>query len=327
MPWGKKKNDKGGASAVDYRGGANAEDVPLLLVENNIPVWRQLGNDAPLYEDMMDESHSVTYDELGRAQAQSDDAEGTEGYMTIEPCAYQEPEPVRSEYLDVQPPSQPTVQQLDRDQNGRLSASDFAGLTLSDSGPADVNADNVAGLPPGWELATTADGRPYYLNHANKTTSWIRPQAGDKPNIGDYIPLPAGWEYKPQPRPHFLDHNTQTSHNEDPRPLPEGWSQRVSNTGVAFFVNHADKRTQWYHPCGQHQADAIEPKTDDQGRTYYLNHDTKESSWDNPLLRPGFFGARGAGLPVGVERKFTEDGKLYFIDHRTKLTSWTQPAH
>ena len=48
MPWGKKKNV--GASAIDYREAGNAEDAPLLVVENNIPVWRQLGNDAPLCE-------------------------------------------------------------------------------------------------------------------------------------------------------------------------------------------------------------------------------------------------------------------------------------
>lgn len=323
MPWGKKKPGKGApADEGEYEGAP-------LLVQNNIPVWQQLGNDAPLYEDIDEASHGVSYDDLGRAHAEyaeDDNSAGTEGYMTIEPCAYEAPA-VRSDYLDVQPPSQPTVQQLDRDQNGRLSASDFAGLSLEGGGPVEVNADNVVGLPAGWELATTADGRPYYMNHTNKTTSWIRPQADDKPNPGDYIPLPAGWEYKPQPRPHFLDHNTKTSHNEDPRPLPEGWTQRVANNGVAFFVHHREKRTQWYHPCGQQQADAIEAKMDAQGKTYYLNHDTKESSWDNPLLRPGFFGARGAGLPAGVERKFTEDGKLFFIDHRTKLTSWTQPPN
>jgi hypothetical protein len=30
-------------------------------------------------------------------------------------------------------------------------------------------------LPPGWEIRYTAEGKPYYLNHLDKTTSWTLP--------------------------------------------------------------------------------------------------------------------------------------------------------
>lgn len=30
-------------------------------------------------------------------------------------------------------------------------------------------------LPPGWERRFTNDGRPYYVDHTTRTTSWIKP--------------------------------------------------------------------------------------------------------------------------------------------------------
>uniref|UniRef100_A0A803XXT9 WW domain-containing protein n=1 Tax=Meleagris gallopavo TaxID=9103 RepID=A0A803XXT9_MELGA len=31
-------------------------------------------------------------------------------------------------------------------------------------------------LPDGWEQAMTQDGEIYYINHKNKTTSWLDPR-------------------------------------------------------------------------------------------------------------------------------------------------------
>jgi hypothetical protein len=62
-------------------------------------------------------------------------------------------------------------------------------------------------------MKRTEDGRAYYISHATKTTSWVKPFSGPTPRVGEYIPLPTGWEFKPEPKPHFLDHNTRTSHS------------------------------------------------------------------------------------------------------------------
>jgi len=34
-------------------------------------------------------------------------------------------------------------------------------------------------LPPGWEMATTDDGLPYFVNHNNRSTSWVDPRLTD----------------------------------------------------------------------------------------------------------------------------------------------------
>ena len=43
------------------------------------------------------------------------------------------------------------------------------------------------GLPVGWEAARTPDGREYFINHSNKTTSWTRPSLDPAPPTGYLI--------------------------------------------------------------------------------------------------------------------------------------------
>lgn len=35
---------------------------------------------------------------------------------------------------------------------------------------------SIGPLPDGWEQAMTQDGEIYYINHKNKTTSWLDPR-------------------------------------------------------------------------------------------------------------------------------------------------------
>ncbi|XP_004468616.1 protein KIBRA isoform X2 [Dasypus novemcinctus] len=78
-------------------------------------------------------------------------------------------------------------------------------------------------LPEGWEEAHDFDGKVYYIDHTNRTTSWIDPRDRyTKPlTFADCISdeLPLGWEeaYDPQVGDYFIDHNTKTTQIEDPR--------------------------------------------------------------------------------------------------------------
>uniref|UniRef100_A0A673FTF8 WW domain-containing protein n=1 Tax=Sinocyclocheilus rhinocerous TaxID=307959 RepID=A0A673FTF8_9TELE len=69
-------------------------------------------------------------------------------------------------------------------------------------------------LPEGWEEARDFDGKVYYIDHINHTTSWIDPRDRyTKPLtfadcIGDELPV--GWEeaYDPHIGAFYVDHNT-----------------------------------------------------------------------------------------------------------------------
>jgi E3 ubiquitin-protein ligase NEDD4 len=78
-------------------------------------------------------------------------------------------------------------------------------------------------LPSGWEERRTAEGRPYFVDHQTRTTTWYdprrnlaRPTAASNDALG---PLPSGWEMRltSTGRIYFVDHNTRTTAWDDPR--------------------------------------------------------------------------------------------------------------
>ncbi|KAF9013244.1 hypothetical protein BDQ17DRAFT_1536926 [Cyathus striatus] len=81
-------------------------------------------------------------------------------------------------------------------------------------------------LPPGWEERATPEGRPYFVDHHTRTTTWNDPRRNLiqqtvqrpalNPNLG---PLPSGWEMRltATGRVYFVDHNTRTTTWDDPR--------------------------------------------------------------------------------------------------------------
>ncbi|KAJ2612593.1 hypothetical protein H4S08_002628 [Coemansia sp. RSA 1365] len=99
-------------------------------------------------------------------------------------------------------------------------------------------------LPSGWEQRFTAEGRPYFVNHIARTTTWDDPRmrsnqapssnraaavAGIAGQTASRLgPLPSGWEMRltAQGRVYFVDHNTKTTTWDDPR-LPSNLDQNV----------------------------------------------------------------------------------------------------
>ncbi|KAL5533037.1 hypothetical protein ACEPAF_4813 [Sanghuangporus sanghuang] len=130
-----------------------------------------------------------------------------------------------------QRPPQPTPSQVaSRTLVDDVLESNNAGLSTSHN-PASL-ASNTNGLPPGWEQRFTPTGRPYYVDHTSRTTTWIRPP-GSAPDTGSTSgnqlgPLPAGWEMRltSTGRVYFVDHNTKTTTWDDPR-LPSSLDQNV----------------------------------------------------------------------------------------------------
>ncbi|KAL2872160.1 NEDD4 family E3 ubiquitin-protein ligase [Aspergillus lucknowensis] len=100
-------------------------------------------------------------------------------------------------------------------------------------------------LPPGWEQRTTPEGRPYFVDHNTRTTTWVDPRrqqfirmygqnAGgnnttiQQQPVSQLGPLPSGWEMRltNTARVYFVDHNTKTTTWDDPR-LPSSLDQGV----------------------------------------------------------------------------------------------------
>ncbi|KAF7298971.1 E3 ubiquitin-protein ligase [Mycena indigotica] len=91
--------------------------------------------------------------------------------------------------------------------------------------PATSNYADVP-LPMGWEERRTPEGRPYFVDHSTRSTTWVDPRRGQQPaappatvNNPNLGPLPSGWEMRltSTARVYFVDHNTKTTTWDDPR--------------------------------------------------------------------------------------------------------------
>lgn len=110
--------------------------------------------------------------------------------------------------------------------------------TPAATGPTQISAGSTTtagsgSLPNGWEERYTPEGRPYYVDHNTRTTTWVDPrrqtiirvmgpngQGSVQPQtISQLGPLPSGWEMRltSTARVYFVDHNTKTTTWDDPR--------------------------------------------------------------------------------------------------------------
>ncbi|XP_031701821.1 E3 ubiquitin-protein ligase NEDD4-like isoform X3 [Anarrhichthys ocellatus] len=88
-------------------------------------------------------------------------------------------------------------------------------------------------LPAGWEVRSAPSGRPFFINHNTKTTTWEDPR---QPKI------PVHMRKRPSLDPSDLG------------PLPPGWEERVHTDGRIFYIDHNTKITQWDDPRLQNSA-------------------------------------------------------------------------
>nr|XP_023673063.1 E3 ubiquitin-protein ligase NEDD4-like isoform X2 [Paramormyrops kingsleyae] len=81
-------------------------------------------------------------------------------------------------------------------------------------------------MPSGWEIRTTPDGRPFFIDHNSRTTTWEDPR----------LKIPAHMRRRPMLDPSDLG------------PLPAGWEERLHSDGRIFYIDHNTKTTQWEDP-------------------------------------------------------------------------------
>ncbi|KAG7201865.1 hypothetical protein KM043_004582 [Ampulex compressa] len=88
------------------------------------------------------------------------------------------------------------------------------------------------GLPPGWGMQIAPNGRVFFIDHNERSTTWIDPRTGRPSSIPNHI--------APQ--------TTPRSDLDQLGPLPEGWEERVHTDGRIFFIDHNTRTTQWEDP-------------------------------------------------------------------------------
>ncbi|NWU92760.1 NEDD4 ligase, partial [Upupa epops] len=87
-------------------------------------------------------------------------------------------------------------------------------------------------LPKGWEVRHAPNGRPFFIDHNTKTTTWEDPRL----------------------KSNALPRRKTSLDPVDLGPLPPGWEERTHTDGRIFFINHNTKKTQWEDPRLQNVA-------------------------------------------------------------------------
>ncbi|KAJ3272680.1 hypothetical protein HDV01_005316 [Terramyces sp. JEL0728] len=101
----------------------------------------------------------------------------------------------------------------------------------------------LAPLPAGFEMRHTPEGRPYFVDHNTRTTTWSDPrrgQAGRAASAGG----PTLGTTQAATQLAIAQQQSQATLG----PLPSGWEMRCTNTGRIYFVDHTSKITTWDDP-------------------------------------------------------------------------------
>uniref|UniRef100_A0A8B9KUP5 HECT-type E3 ubiquitin transferase n=1 Tax=Astyanax mexicanus TaxID=7994 RepID=A0A8B9KUP5_ASTMX len=85
------------------------------------------------------------------------------------------------------------------------------------SSPKSQHKTTHSFLPPGWEMRIAPNGRPFFIDHNSRTTTWEDPRLKYPVHMRTKGPLDPG----------------------DLGPLPPGWEERVHADGRTFYIDHS----------------------------------------------------------------------------------------
>lgn len=93
--------------------------------------------------------------------------------------------------------------------------------------------DGLGPLPTGWTQQVADNGRVFFIDHNNKTTTWTDPRTG-RPSVSPHSQHNQNSRVNPVRGPF-----AKSSAVDDLGPLPAGWEERVHRDGRIFFINHS----------------------------------------------------------------------------------------
>ncbi|XP_007556451.1 PREDICTED: transcriptional coactivator YAP1-like isoform X1 [Poecilia mexicana] len=119
-----------------------------------------------------------------------------------------------------------------------------------------INSVNVAAtpvipddvpLPEDWEMAKTPTGQRYFINHAQRSTTWQDPRLSQLQSAAAQHQIactPSHAHSFSNPAP------TTQPKNIIPEtgPLPKGWEQAVTAEGEVYYIDHIKQETTWDDP-------------------------------------------------------------------------------
>ncbi|XP_046891525.1 transcriptional coactivator YAP1 [Hypomesus transpacificus] len=131
--------------------------------------------------------------------------------------------------------SSPASLQLGAVPSGSLASMAPAGAPPQHLRQSSYEIPDDVPLPPGWEMAKTASGQRYFLNHLDQSTTWQDPRKAllQMNQAAPASPVPV---------------QQQNIMSPATGPLPDGWEQAITSEGEIYYINHKNKTTSWLDP-------------------------------------------------------------------------------
>lgn len=108
-----------------------------------------------------------------------------------------------------------------------------SGSTVGGGAASGPTQAGTGPLPAGWEQRFTPEGRPYFVDHNTRTTTWVDPRRQQLIRVVG---------------PNGNNLSTQPQTVSQLGPLPSGWEMRLTSTARVYFVDHNTKTTTWDDP-------------------------------------------------------------------------------
>ncbi|CAF3926988.1 unnamed protein product [Rotaria magnacalcarata] len=144
-------------------------------------------------------------------------------------------------------------------------------------------------LPTGWEIRIDTQGRPYYVDHNRRRTTWL------------------------------LDQTI----------LPPGWEERVDGRGRVYFVDHNTRTTTWIRPTAMHLSNVAQWQNQyARSHSMFNQFEHRflpQTENDTPVNDTPVNDSNEEPLPEGWQRMFDNQGRPYFVNHLSKTTQWEDP--
>uniref|UniRef100_UPI00358E47DC E3 ubiquitin-protein ligase NEDD4-like n=1 Tax=Myxine glutinosa TaxID=7769 RepID=UPI00358E47DC len=146
-------------------------------------------------------------------------------------------------------------------------------------------------LPPDWEMRIAVNGKPFFIDHHNKKTTWEDPR----------LKVPVHIRLKTELDPNNLG------------PLPPGWEERLHVDGRTFFINHNMKITQWEDPRLQN------PVITGPAVPYSRDYQRKYEFYVQKLPKPPGDSTNRFGMKLRRAHIFEDSFRLLMIVKRVEL--------
>jgi hypothetical protein len=148
-------------------------------------------------------------------------------------------------------------------------------------------------LPPGWEMRHDTKGRPYYVDHNTRSTTWQRPTAASLQLQQNYMAHQAhnlsAMQQQHAQRIAVTSSTApaaSTAPSDGKGPLPPNWEIRETPEGRRYYVNHSTRSTQWHDPR-EPLPPGWEIRYNKDGRQYFVDHNTHSTTYQDPRIKTG----------------------------------------